>query len=258
VRQRATTWLSGGVALGVAGYACYAASAWFRYGHARRPDPAERDALLDQFMPDYDVAERHQVRVCAPADLTLSAAATLDLQESLVVRALFDTRGWILGASPDAASRPNGLLAEVLSLGWRVLAEIPGREIVIGAVTQPWKANVVFRCPAPDAFRESGPPDHVKIVWTLRVDPIGSAECLLRTETRVVATDATARRRFRWYWAAFSAGIILIRGVMLRAARRSAERRAARTFPLVREKLPASIDDQPHRMARDPRNTRRL
>ncbi len=227
MRQRATKWLSRGVTLGFAGYACYAASAWFRYGHAKRPDPSERDALLDQFMPDYEVAERHQVRVCAPADITLSAAATADLQDSLVARVLFDTRGRILGASPPAASRPKGLLADVLSLGWRVLAEIPGREIVLGALTQPWKANVVFRCPAPDGFREACPPDHVKIVWTLRVDPIGSAECLLRTETRVVATDATARRKFRWYWAAFSAGIILIRGVILRATRRSAERRAA-------------------------------
>jgi hypothetical protein len=227
VRQRATKWLSGGVALGVAGYACFAASAWCRYGHARRPDPAERDALLDQFMPDYDVAERHHVRVRAPADLTLSAAATLDLQESLVVRALFETRGRILGATPNVRNRPSGLVAEVVSLGWRVLDEIPGREIVLGALTQPWKANVVFRCPAPNAYREWCPPDHVKVVWTLRVDPIGAAECILRTETRVVATDATARRKFRWYWAAFSAGIVLIRGVMLRGARRAAERRAA-------------------------------
>jgi len=227
VRRRATKWLSGGVALGAAGYACYAASAWFRYGHASPPDPAERDTLLDRFMPDYDVAERHQVRVRAPADITLSAAATTDLQESRVARALFDTRGRILGAHPDAASRPKGLLADVQSLGWRVLAEIPGREIVLGALTQPWKANVVFQCPAPEAYREASPPDHVKIIWTLRVDPVGSTECLLRTETRVVATDATARRKFRWYWAAFSAGIILIRGAMLRAARRSAERRAA-------------------------------
>jgi hypothetical protein len=60
------------------------------------------------------------------------------------------------------------------------------------------------------------------VIWTLRADPIGAAKCLLRTETRVVATDATARRQFRWYWSAFSAGIILIGGVMLRAARRSA------------------------------------
>ena len=144
-----------------------------------------------------------------------------------MARALFETRGRILGAHPNAASRPKGLLADVQSLGWGVLAEIPGREIVLGALTQPWKANVVFRCPAPEAYRESSPPDHIKIIWTLRVDPIGSAECLLRTETRVVAADVTARRKFRWYWAAFSAGIILIRGVMLRAARRSAERRTA-------------------------------
>jgi curli biogenesis system outer membrane secretion channel CsgG len=40
----------------------------------------EADPLLDRFMPDCDVVERHHVRVAAPAHLTLSAAADMDLQ----------------------------------------------------------------------------------------------------------------------------------------------------------------------------------
>jgi hypothetical protein len=49
---------------------------------------------------------------------------------------------------------------------------------------------------------------------------------MFRTETRALATDAEARRRFRRYWAAFSPGIILIRRAMLRPVRHEAERRA--------------------------------
>jgi hypothetical protein len=35
-----------------------------------------------------------------------------------------------------------------------------------------------------------------------------------------------ARKRFRWYWARFSAGIVLIRRMMLWTLKREAERRA--------------------------------
>ena len=58
------------------------------------------------------------------------------------------------------------------AMGWGVLAEIPGREIVMGAVTQPWEADVVFR-PLPSAeFAAFAEPGFVKIVWTLRADPV--------------------------------------------------------------------------------------
>ena len=46
-------------------------------------------------------------------------------------------------------------------------------------------------------------------------------------ETRAVATDTTARKRSRWYWARFSPGIALIRYLMLAPLKAAAERRAA-------------------------------
>ena len=60
----------------------------------------------------------------------------------------------------------------------------------------------------------------------LAADPLGPDACRLRTETRVATTDPRARRMFRRYWAAFSAGIHLIRPLLLGTARREAERRA--------------------------------
>jgi hypothetical protein len=177
-------------------------------------------------MPEYEVAERHQVRVMAPPEVTLSAATETDLQQSGVIRGIFRAREMVLGAQPNAVTRPNGLLAEMKSLGWRVLAEQPGREIVVGAVTQPWLANVVFRGLPPDEFRAFQDPGYVKIVWTLRADPVGPAESIFRTETRVTTTDLTARTKFRWYWARFSPGIVLIRRLLLRNLKKEAEYRA--------------------------------
>jgi hypothetical protein len=66
----------------------------------------------------------------------------------------------------------------------------------------------------------------VKIAWTLRADPVAESESIFRTETRVTTTDQTARTKFRWYWARFSPGIILIRRVMLGLLKAEAERRS--------------------------------
>ena len=112
------------------------------------------------------------------------------------------------------------------ALGWGVLAEEPGHEIVMGAVTRPWNGNVVFRGLPPDEFAAFNEPDYVKIVWTLRADAVSDTTSIARTETRAIATDAESRRKFRWYWARFSPGIVLIRELSLRLVKREAERRA--------------------------------
>jgi hypothetical protein len=96
----------------------------------------------------------------------------------------------------------------------------------MGAVTQPWRAYVVFRAVPPDRFAAFDEPDHVKIAWTLRVDEVAPDQSVFSTETRAIATDAAARARFRWYWSTFSPGIA-IRRLSLGPVRREAERRAA-------------------------------
>ena len=96
----------------------------------------------------------------------------------------------------------------------------------MGAVTQPWMADVVFRPLPPEEFAAFRDPDYVKIVWTLRADPVGPAESVFRTETRAVATDSVARAKFRRYWSLLSPGIILIRWASLGQLKADAERRA--------------------------------
>jgi hypothetical protein len=182
--------------------------------------------LLELFMPGYEVAERHHIRVAAPAEIAFEAACEQDLMALPLIQAIFKAREIVLGGEPDTVARPRGLLALTKSLGWGVLAEVPGREVVMGAVTQPWYADVVFRPLPADEFAAFDEPGYVKIVWTLRADPVGPHDSVFRTETRVATTDAAARRKFRWYWARFSPGIGLIRQLSLGPVRREAERRA--------------------------------
>ena len=215
-----------GLGLAAAAYAGYAALTWLRYGQVRPTGAGGRDALLDQFMPSYDVVERHHIRVEAPAATTLSAAKDMDLSDSPLVRAIFAARDMLLRASADDRPQPRGILAQTKALGWGVLADVADREIVMGAVTKPWEANVTFHALPPDRFAAFQQPGFVKIAWTLRADPLADGASLFRTETRAIATDADARRRFRRYWAAFSPGITLIRWSMLKPVREEAERRA--------------------------------
>jgi hypothetical protein len=211
-----------------AAYAGYAAVAWVRYGHASDAAPDKRDQRLDEFMPTYDVVERHHIRVHAPPAITFAAASELDLMDSRIARAIFKSRELILGSEPDTVARPRGWLAFTKSIGWGVLAEVPERQIIMGAVTQPWEANVVFRPLPPSEFAAFDDPGFIKIAWTLRADAVTATESVFRTETRALATDDTARRKFRRYWALLSPGIIVIRWSTLDLLKKEAERRARR------------------------------
>jgi hypothetical protein len=221
-------WLSIAAGAGATAYATYAGLTWLRYGHTLRPAAENEDLLLDRFMPSYEVAERHHIHVSAPAKTVLATASETNLLQTRIARAIFRAREVILGSEPDTVTRPNGLVALTKSLGWHVLAEVPDREIVMGAVTQPWKANVTFQGLPAEEFVAFNEPGFVKIAWTLRADPISDSESIFRTETRVVATDASARTKFRRYWSLLSPGIIVIRWVMLQPLKKEAERRAGR------------------------------
>ncbi len=181
---------------------------------------------LDRFLPEYEVVERHQTRVTAPAACTYVAAREMSLAASPVVRAIFRGRELLMRGTMAADERPpQSLFDEVLSIGWGVLAQEPGREIVLGAVTQPWKGNVKFRALPPDEFAAFDEPGFAKIAWTIRAEPLGPATSRFYTETRVATTDPEARKRFRRYWTMVSPGVRLIRRESLRLVRADAARR---------------------------------
>ena len=225
MRKSAIRWGVGALGVAAGAYGAYAAATYLRYGRTRANADAI-DPMLDRFMPMYDVVERHRVRVDAPAEVTLAAAREMDLFQTPLVRAIFKARQLVLGSTADDQVRPRGLLASVESLGWTVLAEEPGREIVVGAVTQPWEPNPTFRPVPADAFAGFAEPNYVKIIWNLRADPLETTASVFRTETRAVATDVEARAKFRTYWAFLSPGISLIRRASLQPLRAEAERRA--------------------------------
>lgn len=201
----------------------HVAARWLRYGHV--PKRKGAPTLLDRFLPECEVVERHETRVAAPADITYAAAREMSLADSRLVRAIFRGRELLMRSPAAEEQLPQSLIDEVLSIGWGVLAQDPGREIVVGAVTQPWKGAVKFRALLPDEFAAFDDPGFTKIAWTIRVEPIDAASSRFYTETRVATTDVEARKRFRRYWTMVSPGVRMIRRESLRLVRADAERR---------------------------------
>ena len=214
-----------GVGVAAAGYASLVAWNRWRYGS---PPPLAFDPALDRFIPSPEVAEHHEIAVAAPAEVVLAAAKALQALDLPLVSTIIKLRGLALGGEPDRRPHPQGLLDQMVSIGWVVLAEIPGREIVLGAVTKPWEAAPVFRSIPPEEFGSFAEPGYVKIVWTLRADPVDETHSVFSTDTIVATTDPEARRRFRRYWSYVAPGVELIRLAILRPLKREAERRTGK------------------------------
>jgi hypothetical protein len=219
-RLAGIAWRAG--ALGALVGAGYIARNWHRYGH---PDPTLiADPLLDRFVPEYEVREQHEVHVHAPAGLTYRAALALNIYDSAIVRAIFRGREVLMRAEHrNAPPIETPFLEQMVRLGWGVLAEEHGREIALGAITKPWEPNPRFEPVLAAEFATFSHPLSVKIAWNVVVEPVAPRESICRTETRVVATDDEARRRFRLYWALVLPGVRLIRREVLRLVKTSAE-----------------------------------
>ena len=105
--------------------------------------------MLDRFLPYWEVRERHEVEVKAPLERTYAVARGMDLERSWLVRAVFRGREWLFRQPRDARATPGPLVDQTLALGWGLLYEKPGHQLVMGAVTEPWRGDVRFRALPP-------------------------------------------------------------------------------------------------------------
>ncbi|WP_156251694.1 hypothetical protein [Pseudactinotalea terrae] len=181
--------------------------------------------LLAEAVPAWDTRSRHSIRVDATPAALLAAADALTWREVPAFRLLLTLRG-IAGSNTTSAAP---VLSWFTSMGFKEVART-GEELLVVA-TQP-----VRRGPSPttprslEAFCAFNEPGYVKIAFNFTV-----TEGVLATETRVLATDPRARRRFAVYWFLIRAGSGVIRRVWLRAIR-------SRALAPARERPPRSCD----------------
>ena len=176
-----------------------------------------RDVMvIDEFLPEYDWAEVHQVVVDAPAGDIDPLIRNLDLRASLIVRVLFALRGM-----PRRCLTLDGLE----SAGFRVLADRPGEEIVLGLIGRFWMPRGDLLKFGSHEFRTLSPQGYAKAAWNFTMRPLGSGRTEVRTETRVSACDEPSRRAFSRYWWLVRPFSGLIRREILRLVKETSERR---------------------------------
>lgn len=187
---------------------------------------------LDSFVSAYQFSEVHRISIDAPTDRVYQAIQQVTANEIL----FFRTLTWIrrLGRpGPEHILNAPGdqpLLEVATRTTFVHLVEEPGREIVVGTVVISPPTEAGMPKPTPEEFRNLDAPGFARAAMNFRIEATGPKTCTLITETRVHATDASARRRFAAYWRVISPGSALIRRMWLRAIRVRAEASPAPVF----------------------------
>ena len=158
--------------------------------------------LIDDFMPVYDVGERHHTLVQASASHTYEALKRVDLGRSKVVRALFAARGIPLLIRRKRPIRSTMTLDDLLSAGFVWLGEDPDREVVLGVIGAFWRPKGGVRRIEPGEFVAFDEPGWAKAAWNFRLIADGDERTFVTTETRVRVPDEPSRKKFLLYWAA--------------------------------------------------------
>ena len=185
--------------------------------------------LLDRFLRAPEFREVHSVWVPASPERALEAVKAVEPRELRLTRILFAVRllpARLLRRRSDTLARASGISFYELLLaeGFALLAEEPGRELVVGVVGRFWSLRGGSARPLRDAddFTRFDEPASARAAMNFSAEPAGDGT-LLRTETRVVTTDAAGRRKFARYWRLVRPGSGLIRRDWLRAVRRRLE-----------------------------------
>jgi hypothetical protein len=183
--------------------------------------------LIAAFMPRWSLRQVDRVAVAAPPERAYALARGLDMSRVGAVRALFALRVLpdriAAGAGRRSNPAPSSLRIDDIvrpGSGFLLLAEAPGREVVVGSVGTFWRPNIAYAAVTPanfTAFEEAG---FGKLAWNIRVDPRDDGGSWITVELRVGATDAASLARFRRYWKLVGPFSHAIRRAMLRMLRR--------------------------------------
>lgn len=159
--------------------------------------------------------EHHETVVEAEPDRTYRAIWQVDFARSRVVRLLFAVRGlpW----------RGRLGLEDLTRIGFVILGEEPGREIVLGLTGRFWRLRGDLQPVGSVEFFSHSAPGVARAVWSFTVEPAMEGVSNLSTETRVLTIDPAARRAFRRYWRVIGPFSALIRRRMLALIRETAE-----------------------------------
>jgi hypothetical protein len=179
---------------------------------------------LDRVAPSYHFQEVHRTTVRATTDRTYRAIKEVTASEILFFRELTWLRRLGRPGPENILNAPERrpLLDVATRTTFITLADSP-REIVVGTVVIA-PPNARARPVNADEFVAlAARPGHALATMNFVVTARADGSCEVSTETRVYATDESARRRFAAYWRLINLGSAFIRLMWLRAIKRRAE-----------------------------------
>jgi hypothetical protein len=183
---------------------------------------------LDALLPRYDFTKRQARVIGREPRAVYDAFKALTLRETPVSRLLFAVRSLparLAGRRGLPSQSGVPLLDQFLDSGFVLLVDVPGEELAAGEISQMWRRGGRMVIPSGrEEFVAFAEPGFVKAVLTFRFIGRGDGTTLAETETRVAATDPTARRGFGRYWLLIRGFSGLIRRDWLRAVARRAGR----------------------------------
>jgi hypothetical protein len=188
-------------------------------------EAASRVSKLDEWMPRWQVGERHVLKIAASPAKVFAAIHEVRADEILLFRTLTAIRR-CGGTGPESilnAPEEKSLLDVATETTFILLDDMAPRELVMGTVIAAPRAVRASGRLEPDLFRRTLPPGVVLATMNFLVTPGEDGGSTVATETRVFANSPAAVRRFGIYWRLIHPGSDLIRRMWLRAIALRAE-----------------------------------
>jgi hypothetical protein len=193
----------------------------------RNKEAVNRVTKLDDWMPRWQVGERHVLKIAAPPAKVFAAIHEVRADEILLFRTLTAIRR-CGGTGPESilnAPEQKPLLDVATQTTFLLLENEAPRELVIGTVIAAPRTVRGSGRLEPDLFRKTLRPGVVLATMNFAVTPTDDGGSTVATETRVCANSPAALRRFGIYWRLIHPGSDIIRRMWLRAIARRAEGR---------------------------------
>lgn len=181
------------------------------------------EMLIDAILPEFDATIIEHLVIDARPDVVFEAAREMDflqvhspmLDALTLVRDLPATIRRRREDRPTPTTPPSIRLADLFDGsadpetvdgwfapgdGWLALGEVPGKELVFGAIGKVWQPDIDWKPVSKEAFTDFAEPDYAKLAVAFSIRAYGSRRTLMSYEARTVGTDAAARRKFLRYW----------------------------------------------------------
>jgi hypothetical protein len=182
-------------------------------------------AKLDDWMPRWQIRERHIIPVAASPEKVFAAIRAVRADDIFLFRTLIAIRRCGQDGPESILNAPEQkpILDVATQTTFFLLAEEVPRELVIGTVVAaPPQARASGRL-TPALFQNNLQPGVVLGTMNFLITPDDHGGSTVSTETRIYANNKSSLRQFAIYWRIIHPGSDIIRRMWLRAIKQRAE-----------------------------------